>query len=196
MVVRVLRTEEISQAVKIARGVFDYCLRNSVADPQQVENFLQYANEVNISQMAAQGQITLWGAFEQNQMIGMSGMQREGHITLLYVLPVFQHRGCGAELLETMRIYARMEYHLPYVTLNAMPPFTAGYFAKRKFRTMNMMQVNASPYISMQAKSIRQENYEKKPISAGWLIGTSVAGLAVCIAVAVGFMVVYMQSIV
>lgn len=193
MEIRILRLEEIPQAINIARGVFDYCLRKTIMDPQQINNFLSYASEENISQMALQGQIVLWGVFEKNQMVAMSGMQREGHITMLYVLPAFQRRGCGAELLETMRIYAKMEYQLPYVTLNAMPTWTSNYFAKRKFHIMNMMQVNASPYLSMQAKSIRQENYEKKPIPQGWVIGTSVTGLVLCVAVAVAFMITYLH---
>ena len=45
-------------------------------------------------------------------MIAMSGMQKEGHITMLYVLPVFQRRGCGRCLLEEMKAYAANQYQL------------------------------------------------------------------------------------
>lgn len=196
MEIRILKTEEIPQAVSMARGVFDYCLRQSMQDMQAVQSFLDYTREEQIRHMVERGQLTLWGAFEQNQMIAMSGMQREGHITMLYVLPLFQRRGCGKELLKAMRAYAKTQYGLANVTLNAMPQWTASYFAKRKFQTANMMQVNRAPYLSMRAKSIQAVEFGKKPLSTGVILGTTMAGLCASVAIAVGFMVAYMNGIV
>ncbi len=198
MEIRILNIEEIPQAVNMARGVFDFCLRQSMQDMQAVQGFLNYTREERIRQMAVTGQLTLWGAFEQDRMIAMSGMQSGGHITMLYVLPLFQRRGCGKELLKTMRAYAKTQYGLSYVTLNAMPQWTASYFAKRKFQTMNMMQANCAPYLSMQATSRSTQTmvYPKKPLSTGVILGTTMAGLCASVAIAVGFMVAYMNGIV
>lgn len=193
MEIRILQEHELPQALQIARGVFDCCLANSIPDPQMRTGFLEYTKQENINSMTAAKTLVIWGAFEQGQMIGMSGMQREGHITMLYVLPVFQRRGCGKELLLTMRKYAGSRYRLANVTLNAMPVWVASYFAKRKFSQIGMMP-GACPYVSMQAKTIEEVSYEKKPISTGWFLGTSLAGLAICAAIAVGFMIYYMNG--
>ena len=194
MEIRILQENEMPQALRIARGVFDFCLRKSISDGQLVNGFMEYASEENFRRMMQEGALTLWGAFEEGQMVAMSGMQREGHIIMLYVLPVFQRRGCGKELLLAMRKYAESKYQLSYVTLNAMPAWTTSYFAKRKFKQMSMLQ-GMCPYISMRAKTIHEVSYETKSVSSGWIIGTSLGGLAVCAAVAIGFMICYMNGI-
>lgn len=45
-------------------------------------------------------------------------------------------------------------------------------------------------------KTVTRAIYEKKEIPSGVILGTSIGGLAVCAAVAVGFMVLWMQGIV
>ena len=121
-------------------------------------------------------------------------MQKEGHITMLYVLPVFQRKGIGKKLLITMRTYARTGYGYSDVTVNAMPVYTAAYFQKRKFEQMGQVPMGC-PYVSMRAKTIEEVSYEKKEIPAGWAIGASVGGLVLCGAIAAAFMVVVMLTL-
>lgn len=195
MEIRILTANEIPQALTLAQGVFDFCLGSSVPDPRLVQGFMEYSAEAKMTDMAAKGEITLWGAFEQGQLAGMSAMQKEGHITMLYVLPAFQRRGLGKSLLTTMRTYAKSRYGYSYVTVNAMPVYTAAYFQKRKFQQMNQVPPGC-PFVSMQAKTIEEVSYEKKEIPTGWAIGASVGGLLICTAIAVAFMVSYLHGIV
>jgi N-acetylglutamate synthase-like GNAT family acetyltransferase len=134
------------------------------------------------------------GIAEQNLVGVAAGMQKEGHITMLYVLPVFQRRGCGRCLLEEMKAYAANQYQLQRVTLSAMPAWTADYFTKRRFHPMEVTQ--PCSFVPMQAKTVARAIYEKKEIPSGVILGTSIGGLAVCAAVAVGFMVLWMHGIV
>lgn len=194
MEIRILTEQEISKALSLARGVFDFCVGGNVPDPQLVDGFMEYSSENNIRRMQADGSITLWGAFEQGQMAGMSAMQKEGHITMLYVFPVFQRRGIGRQLLKTMRAYGRSAYGHSYVTVNAMPIYTAAYFQKRGFAQIKQA-AGGCPYVSMKAKTIKEVAYEKKELSTGWVIGTSIGGLLICAVVAVAFMVCYFQGI-
>ncbi len=195
MDIRILEKQEIPQALTMARGVFDFCISGNVPDPQLVSGFMEYSSTERIMAMAAEGSITLWGAFEQGQLAGMSAMQKEGHITMLYVLPVFQRKGIGKKLLITMRTYARTGYGYSDVTVNAMPVYTAAYFQKRKFEQMGQVPMGC-PYVSMRAKTIEEVSYEKKEIPAGWAIGASVGGLVLCGAIAAAFMVCYFQGII
>lgn len=188
MEIRILTMDEMPQAVGIARGVFDYCLRKSTQYPQNITSFEQYANEVNVRLLMEQGRLTLWGAFEMGRMVAMSGMQSEGHITMLYVLPIYQRRGYGRELLLAMRKYAKSRYNLPMVTVTAMPAWTAAYFRRQRFIDMNPMQADMVPYVYLRAKSIQEISYEQKKIPSGIFIGTTVGGLALCMLVAFIYM--------
>ena len=89
MKAEILTEDQIPEALSIARGVFDYCLRARITDLEMIHIFLQYTENTNIRNMIAEGTLTMWGIFEQGHMIAMPGMQKEGHITMLYVLPVF-----------------------------------------------------------------------------------------------------------
>ena len=51
-------------------------------------------------------------------------------------------------------------------------------------------------FVPMQGKTVARAIYEKKEIPSGVILGTSIGGLAVCAAVVVGFMVLWMHGIV
>ena len=48
----------------------------------------------------------------------------------------------------------------------------------------------------LEKEALYEKLYEKKEIPSGVILGTSIGGLAVCAAVAVGFMVLWMHGIV
>lgn len=195
MEIKILTIEEMPQAVALANGVFHYCYGNQIKDQQTLDFFSSYVNQENIGQMMQQGRLVLWGGYEQDQLVAMSGMQREGHITMLYVLPLFQKREWGRELLLEMRSFALTELHLEQVSVNAMPAWTAGYFAKRKFTAVSLPNPMAA-YVPMQAKTVKKISYEKKTVSTGWLLGTMIGTLVLSAVVAVGFILSYMGGMV
>lgn len=192
MEIKLLTMDEMPQALQIACGVFDYCLRNSIPDPENIAGFEAYANEENVRSLMEQGRLLLWGAYEMGQMVAMSGMQSEGHITMLYVLPVYQRHGYGKELLLSMRRYAGSRYGLKVVTVTAMPAWTASYFRRRRFTAMDPAQMTMAPYVYMQAKSIHEIRYETKRIPAPAVLGTALGGVGVCLVVAFLFMAAYL----
>ena len=105
---KILTTEQLPEAAGLARGVFDYCLRNSINNPKMVQAFEQYSHQDYLKHMMEENYLVMWGAYEQGTIVGMSAMQTEGHITMLYVHPMYQRRGIGKKLLEEMRKYAKM----------------------------------------------------------------------------------------
>ena len=94
-----------------------------------------------------------------------------------------------------MRSYAKTKLHLEQVSVNAMPAWTAGYFAKRKFTAVSMPNPMAA-YVPMQAKTVKKVSYEKKPVSIGWLLGTTVGALVLSAAVAVGYILSHLGGMV
>ncbi len=185
MEIKLLTTEQLPEAAGLARGVFDYCLQNSINNPKMVQAFEQYSHQDYLKHMMEENYLVMWGAYDQGTIVGMSAMQTEGHITMLYVHPMYQRRGIGKKLLEEMRKYAKSVYNLSIVTVNAMPVWTENYFARRKFSRMNVMPNN--DFVSMQAAAIDEVTYEKKPLSTGVVLSVVFGSLFFCIlAVVIG----------
>ena len=185
MEIKLLTTEQLPEEAGLACGVFDYCLRNSINNPKMVQAFEQYSHQDYLKHMMEENYLVMWGAYEQGTIVGMSAMQTEGHITMLYVHPMYQRRGIGKKLLEEMRKYAKSAYNLSMVTVNAMPVWTENYFARRKFFRMNVMPNN--DFVSMQAVAIDEVTYEKKPLSTGVVLSVVFGSLFFCIlAVVIG----------
>lgn len=61
MKAQILTEDQIPEALSIARGVFDYCLRARITDLEMIHIFLQYTENTNIRNMIAEGTLTMWG---------------------------------------------------------------------------------------------------------------------------------------
>lgn len=161
---RILEEQELTNASGLSRFVFDNCLKNRMEFPQTstyVEDYLKYEN---LLQMCQEEKLFVWGAFENEQLIAVSGMQSDGMITMLYVLPQFAGRGCGTNLLQIMRVYAKENLGLLKVTLNATPAWTAYYFAKQGFSFTNGKQNMRVPFVNMYAIYDKLQMYTKKRV--------------------------------
>lgn len=167
MEIRILTKDDIPEASLLANSVFEYCLRHTLMNqPELVEGFFYYASKANMWDMMHKNTVTMWGVFEDGVMAGMSAMQPEGHITMLYVYPYYQKRGYAKQLLLTMRTYAKTQYRYKRVSVNAMPSWTGGYFAKQRFTVLGNYGAGFQPYITMTAKTLDAPKYEIKPIPA------------------------------
>lgn len=153
METRILQEEELGNAAGLSRFVFDSCLRNRMEYPQTVSFVEEYLQLNNLEQLVQSGKVILWGTFVQEQLVGVAGLQSDGMITMLYVLPQFWNRGIGGELLSTMRTYAKEQYGMEKVLLNATPAWTAGYFLKKGFEYISKSNNMRAPFVSMQAWS-------------------------------------------
>lgn len=168
---RLLSENEIPQAMALVRHVFDVCLRRTVLQPQMVEAFENYVTGEHIAGLVREGKLALWGYFSRGYLCGVAGMQREGHITLLYVLPNCQKRGVGKTLLGTMRKYAAAVWQLKKVTVNAMPTWTTGYFQRNGFQMFGAAGAEGMPFVPLEAKTITEVRYPVKKIKNGTLLG-------------------------
>ena len=176
MEIRILGEQEVAQAADLAQVVYRNQIEPYFNQPQMNQYFYEYAKKETLTGRAAAGQVYVWGAFEGANMVGMSAMQPEGHVTLLYVLPQYQKRGMGKAMLLEMKRYAFEVLHLHQLTLSAMPAWTANYFARNgyvKMITRNPM----APYISMVSPIKYHMDYTAKKWSTPVVIGVSAAAL-------------------
>lgn len=166
MEIQILKEEELTHAAGLSRYVFDTCLRDHMEFTQTIPFVENYITEANLRTMYRENQLIVWGAFEQGQLVGVAGMQTDGMITLLYVLPQYAGRTCGKNLLTVMRGYAQTVLHLDKVLVNATPAWTAVYFNKNGFTLMNPNQDMHVPFISMQA-CFNETQFQKKEKISG-----------------------------
>ena len=184
MNIRALQQMEIPNAAGLSRYVFDVCLRNRMQYEQTIAFVEEYLKPDNLLEKVQAGSLMLWGVFEGPQLVGVSGMQSDGLITMLYVLPQCMNRGYGGELLSVMRTYAKNVCGMQQVVINATPSWTSGFFAKKGF-VYDSNDLHA-PFIPMHISSGSNLTYEKKPVSwkvmLGAGIGLFVLATVVCVA--------------
>lgn len=192
MEIRFLQEEEIANAAGLSRFVFDNCLRARMEFPQTLSFVESYLTESNLRTQKAEEGLLLWGVFESGQLLGVSGMQKDGLITMLYVLPQCFRRKYGTNLLETMRIYARDVLGLSQVTVNANPAFTSYYFKKQGFQPITSKQNAPAPFISMYATSDSLLFCKKRHVSGGVIAAAIIGCVLFATILGCGFMVWYL----
>lgn len=194
MEIRILKEEELANAAGLSRYVFDICLRNRIEFPQTIVFVEEYMSTEHLRQLYREEKLTLWGAFSEDQLVAVSGLQSDGMITMLYVLPQFHQKGIGQNMLLAMREFARDRYGFEKVVLNANPAWTSFYFAKQGFSYQNSKQSLRVPFVSMYAKSNEMEIYRKEKISGKTIALAVFACLGFAALVGCIFMMGYMFS--
>lgn len=192
MEIRILKEDELAYASGLSRFVFDDCLRNRMEFAQTIPFVENYISDLNLKSMVREGHLLVWGAIEEGRLIGIGGMQSDGMITLLYVLPQYAQQGCGRALIKTMKIYAQEQLGLMNITVNATPSWTAPYFQKQGFVRLcpdSDMQV---PFVPMQAeiRDVAFATKEKITFSTVALAGMICIGFATIVGIV--FMVSYL----
>ena len=191
MEIRMLNDEQMKHAAELSKFVFDTCLRPRMEFPQTISFVEGYLAEENLRAMKTEGKLFLWGVFSDEKMIGVGGMQNDGLITMLYVIPQYIKRKCGTSLLETMRIYAKEELDLPQVSVNATPAWTSYYFSKQGFRKAASVSNMQEPFVSMYASSETVRFFRKKHVSWKVIVGAMVSCLVFATILCCGFMIWY-----
>ena len=192
MEIRILQKEELKIASGLSRYVFDVCLRNRMEYPQTIAFVEEYIAETNLEKMFDACELILWGGFEGGQLVAVSGLQRDGLITMLYVLPTHQNKGYGSHLIKAMREYAKTACGFQRVTLNANPAWTAFYFKKKGFFNINPKQDMRAPFVPMYALSNNLGGYEKRPVPKAVIIFAVIGSILFATTVGSLFMLSYL----
>jgi GNAT superfamily N-acetyltransferase len=189
MEIRRLQEAEIPAASELAQGVFGFDLRRTITDGKLADYFYDYANAGSLTNRLKSGQLVMWGVFDGPQMCGVSAIQPEGHITMLYVYPAFRRRGYGKSLLRTMRIFAREALKLDRVTVSAMPAWTANYFTRNGFHAL-ASQVHPE-FVNLEAKTMQEALYPVRKLRGRTVACVLLVTLVLILAVSFGFLFFY-----
>lgn len=172
MELRILQSEDVKIASGLSRYVFDTCLRNRMEYPQTIAFVEEYIAVENLMKLQEEGKLLLWGAFEGEQIVAVSGMQSDAMITMLYVLPQCQNRGYGSRMLKAMIEYAKEVCGISKVYVNANPAWTSFFFKKKGFFYITENPDIKAPFVPMYALVNQMGGYEKRPVSKKLIVGT------------------------
>ena len=183
MEIKFLTIEEIAYAEELAKLVYRTNIEPFFPQEQMKGFFLEYVQKDALLAKVNAHALILWGAYEDGKLYAVAGMQPEGHITMLYVLPQYQGRGTGKALIEVMRSFAYQQLKLSRITVNAMPAWTAAYFEKSGFQK-DPAQENMF-FVSMTSKKDGAVAYQKRPIRGVTVAIVSFITLFLCLLIVV-----------
>lgn len=109
--------------------------------PQGVESFQDFVTDTVLHRMFVMGVYQLFGAYDNNKMVGMISLRNETHISLLFVDEKYHKMGIGRQLIEYVCSYVRLEEGHDYITVNAAP-YAIGFYHHVGFVDTDVEQFN------------------------------------------------------
>ena len=193
MEIRILQEAELANAAGLSRYVFDVCLRNRMEFMQTIGFVEDYLKVENLAGLCRENKLTVWGVYEQTQLVGVAGLQSDGMITMLYVLPQCTRRGYGGKLVETMRKYGKEVYGMPCIMVNATPAWTSTYFVKNGFEYQVKQQNMHVPYVTMQSLPEEENLFQKRHVPAKVMVGAGLGCLLLATVACIAYLIVYLM---
>lgn len=147
--IRILRAEEIPQALDFVWEVFQVCTAPGYSQ-DGVEEFRRFIQYDSVMPQWSRKEIVFWGAYEGMELKGVSALRTDGHIVLLDVAPVFQNSGIGRALYQAMVQFCQEMLHVFRMTVHAAPNAVPAYI-KFGFRQIAPEQLeNGIYYVPME----------------------------------------------
>ncbi len=107
--------------------------------PEGIESFQDFITDTVLYRMFVLGSYQLFGAYDNNRMIGMLSLRGETHISLLFVDEKYHRMGIGRGLIEYVSQYVLTEEGYDSITVNAAP-YATGFYHRMGFVDTNVEQ--------------------------------------------------------
>lgn len=110
MVIRRLKKNEWRDAMALAWRTF---LRHVAPDYDEegVRSFYEFVTDVDLETMFMVGEYIAFGAFDDGELVGMSGMRGGNFLSLLFVDNEYHRKGVGTQLLGAVADHVRENNH-------------------------------------------------------------------------------------
>lgn len=93
--IRKLAKTEYPQAIELSLAVFTECGKADY-DEEGLETFKSFIGNEQLMD-----ELTIYGAFCNNELVGIMGSKNEGkHISLFFIKPIYHRRGIGRKLFD------------------------------------------------------------------------------------------------
>ncbi|MCD7729951.1 MAG: GNAT family N-acetyltransferase [Oscillospiraceae bacterium] len=138
--IKKLETEgEIICAIDLAKEVF-MKFEAPIYPKEGTNSFLGFLYGENMRRMLLEKSIVFFGAFEENQLIGMCAVRDKNHISLFFVRESCQRRGVGRKLFYTISNFAKENYNSKTFTVNSSP-FGLPFYSAMGFIPTDMERI-------------------------------------------------------
>lgn len=131
-IIRRLSPEETEQALNLAAGVFIKSVAPYCTD-DGIDEFLALCDADFYTHRMGDGELTMLGAFEDDQLLGCACLDIYGRLLLLYVEAEHQKRGIGTMLLKKAILDLHDRGALFTSVKVESPPSSATFFIKQGF---------------------------------------------------------------
>ncbi len=125
--------------------------------PEGVESFQDFITDTVLYRMFVMGEYQLFGAYDNNRMIGMISLRRQTHISLLFVDGNYHRMGIGRGLIEYVSRYVLTEEGHDSITVDAAP-YATGFYHRMGFVDTDVEQASDGiRYTPMRRSILYQE---------------------------------------
>lgn len=124
-----LYRKQLRRALELVWNVFEEC---DAPDYEEmgIQTFRHFISYENMAEKMESGEMVFFGAYQENELIGVISMRSGFHISLLFVDKKYQRQGVAKKLVRRAVIYCMEENpDLCRVTVNSSPNGRAAYLA-------------------------------------------------------------------
>lgn len=101
-----------------------------------IKTFRHFIEYSNMAEKVHQGEMTFWGCYLNNFLVGVIALREGQHISLLFVREQFHHLGIASRLIKMAVAHVEaMKPAIRAVTVNASP-YAVGFYEKVGFQAL------------------------------------------------------------
>ena len=132
--IRRIRRDEWEMAMQLAWDTFLIYEAPEYGE-KGIKSFHDFVKGWELKQLFLLGEYDVYGAFEDDVIIGIAGVRRKNHISLLFVESKYHHQGIATSLMRTMFEETRRK-GIREMTVNSSP-YAVMFYHKLGFTDMD-----------------------------------------------------------
>lgn len=132
--IRPIKRNEWDMAMQLAWDTF-LIYEAPVYEPLGVKNFHEFVKGKELHQLFLLGEYSVYGAFSYNIIVGVLGIRKKNHVSLLFVEPQYHHQGIATALLKSI-FKEKIRDGIREMTVNSSP-YAVQFYHKLGFIDMD-----------------------------------------------------------
>lgn len=141
--------DKLHEALELVWEVFE---KYGMPDYEEmgVQTFRHFIRYHNMVEKIEQGEMSFWGTYLNNYLVGVMALRKGQHISLLFVRDKFHHLGIARNLVRMAVNQIELEEpEIRAVTVNSSP-YAVGFYEKMGFQALGPEQTaNGIRFTSM-----------------------------------------------
>ena len=124
--IRKIKAKEYAPAMKLVWQTF-LQFEAATYTREGVKSFQEFIEDPMLQQMFLEDKYIIYGAFLEDEIVGVAGLRNFNHISLLFVKKQYHSMGIATGLLDSILAFAKKVYGENSFTVNAAP-YAVGFY--------------------------------------------------------------------